>query len=281
MGENEQSERLERLRKFGDPRKTWKWNEGRPDYVKELGLTLEDVPTLVEMAREWLEDEDWPEDDSDLSLYGPIHAWRALAHLRAPETTGLLLEMLDPMDKRGDDWFLEEFADAWALIGPSALPSLRQYLHEECHEEFALICAGHGVCEIARKHPKVRIEAIGVLIELLAGYDENLPSLNAFLISYLLDLKAVEHAELIERAYASGNVDETVCGWWGKVRSELGVEGLGLAPDEPPRPKLSPSSWPFGTSSSELPGSNLDRQQRTALRKKRKRERQARKRSRY
>jgi hypothetical protein len=59
----------------------------------------------------------------------------------------------------------------------------------------------------------------------------------------LLNLKAVESAEIIERAFAADTVDETVVGDWGVARRELGVRGLGLIPEECParrRPMFAP-----------------------------------------
>jgi len=44
----------------------------------------------------------------------------------------------------------------------------------------------------------------------------------------------VANAELIERAYAAGKVDPTLRGFWGEIRDELGVPGLGLAPTDIP-----------------------------------------------
>jgi len=44
-----------RLERFGDPRKTWKWETGEVDYVAQLGLTAGDVPELPAMARKWAE----------------------------------------------------------------------------------------------------------------------------------------------------------------------------------------------------------------------------------
>jgi hypothetical protein len=70
-----------------------------------------------------------------------------------------------------------------------------------------------------------------MLTRQLAQNEPGVYSLNGFLIGYLADLKAVESAEVIERAYVAGVVDEMVCGYWAEIRKELGVEGLGLAPD--------------------------------------------------
>jgi len=40
------------LRQFGDPRKSWRWTTGEVDYVARLGLTGDDVPELLAVAKQ-------------------------------------------------------------------------------------------------------------------------------------------------------------------------------------------------------------------------------------
>ena len=55
------------------------------DYVREVGVTAEDVPALIEMAGEWMEDVegDYDElsDEEEAEVWLPLHAWRALGQL--------------------------------------------------------------------------------------------------------------------------------------------------------------------------------------------------------
>ena len=51
------------------------------------------------------------------------------------------------------------------------------------------------------------------------------PALNGSLVAYLLDLKAVEAADVMEQAFKAGDVDEMVAGGWPRVRRELGLAG--------------------------------------------------------
>jgi hypothetical protein len=46
-------------------------------------------------------------------------------------------------------------------------------------------------------------------------------------------MKAVESASLIERAYASGRVDETFCGDWNEAQYELGLKEQPPTKDKP------------------------------------------------
>ena len=219
-----------RLEHFGDPRKTWKWKTGEVDYVAQLGLTAADAPELLTIARQWMEPIEWPEDKKDMSGYAPVHAWRGLAQLRATEAIGLLLEMTDPLDTDQDDWYLEEFPYAFAWIGPASMAPLRDYLADDRHGVYPRISAAQGLKELAGRHEEVRDDVVKILCDALARFDQTDESLNAFIINGLLELKATDAAELIERAHAADCVDISVNGNWNTVRKELGVEGLGLVP---------------------------------------------------
>jgi hypothetical protein len=230
---------IDRLSRAGDPRDTWQWEQGDPDYVKQFGLGSEHIPSLIEIARQWTEDAERPEDDV---LYAPVHAWRALGQLRAVEAVEPLLAMQNAMDEQSPDWYLEEFHEVFGWIGPPAIPAIVAYMADRKNAEFPRGSAAHGLCEIAKRNPEVRDQVVEVLTRQLALHEMKVYSLNAFLIGHLTDLKAVESAEVIERAYAAGVVDEMVCGSWTSIRKELGVEGMGLVPDKEDAPygRLSP-----------------------------------------
>ena len=221
-----------RLERFGDPYGMWQWRTGEVDYVAALALTAADVPELLAIAQQWAEPFDWPEDENDVSGYAPIHAWRGLAQLRATEAICPLLEMMGPMDELNDDWYLDEFPHVFALIGLASTAPLRDYLLDERHGVSPRIAAAGGLKELARRHAQVRDDVVKMLCEALSKFEQSDEMFNGLLVADLLDLKAVEAAELIERAHAADRVDIMVCGCWDTVRKELGVEGLGLVPKE-------------------------------------------------
>lgn len=232
---------IERLTRKGDPRNTWRWHEGDPDYVAELALTQADVPSLVEIARKWGEDDDADKEES----WAPIHAWRAAAQLRVVEIVEPLLGMQNRLDEQGDDWYLEEFHDVFAMIGAAAIPPLSAYLADRDNSEYPRVSTANGLYKIGECHPETRQQIVEVLTAELAKYESGVYSLCGFLVGYLSNLGAVESAEVIERAFAAGVVDETVAGDWTTVREKLGVTGLGLVPDRPrPRPPSPPTSKP-------------------------------------
>jgi len=273
---------MDGLREFGDPRDSWHWKTGEVDYVAQLGLSEADVPELLAVAEQWAQDRDWPEDQDDMSPYAPIHAWRALAQLKATQVVGPLLKLLDLLDARGDDWYLHEFPNVFAWIGPVAAPALTDYLADPGHRDFPRSCAAHSLRELAKRYPSVRDEVIQILIDALSRFEDTDTTINAFIVGHLLDMKATEAAEMIERAHAADRVDTEINGTWYYVREAMGVKGLGLVPEHLSRPKPpwayqrvpSAAPAPLGT-----PASRNDRG-RERKRQERKRKRQNRKKNR-
>jgi len=273
------------LEGFGDPRKTWNWHEGTPDYVSLFSLTHEDVPQLLDLARYWAEREDWPDDKEDMTVYAPVHAWRALAQLKAVEAVSVLLEMTVALDHADDDWYLQEFPIAFGMIGAEAMPVLTDFLKDNRKSLYARICVAHGLCEIAQRHEHTRSHIVAILSQQLGQYDHNEETFNAFLICYLLDLRAVESAEVIERAFAADRVDTTIGGNWNDIRLELGVEGLGLVPEGLAGQRINLFNWEpsrFPSVPGQIPIRETNpRQQKKKLRQKRKVQRQNRRKARH
>jgi hypothetical protein len=253
---------LDRLFQMGEVEWGVEWQGTDPDYVHELGLTAEHVPDLVVIARKQVDLEDYPDEDSG---WAPVHAWRALGQLRAAGAVEPLLSMLTVLTETGDDYHMYDFPVVFGMIGPAAISALAAYLRNVEHPLYARITAADGLCNVGLRHPGARGEALGPLVEQLGRYPENRYELNGFLIVQLNRLKAVEAAELIERAFASNRVDKNICGSWGDIRDNLGVPGLGLVPDGPPRPAPTSTAW-----TPDQPLSPLARQRRHEKEKKEK-----------
>jgi hypothetical protein len=190
-----------------------------------------------------------------------------------------LLTLQTRLDKSGDEFHLYDFPVIFGMIGPPAIPALAAYLHNAENPLYERITAGDGLCSVGVRHPEARRESLAPLAEQLARFEQNEYELNGFLVAQLTRLKAVEAAETIERAFASNQVAEDISGYWGTVRRELGVEGLGLAPDEPPRPPETPPYW--GDSSAPGPPDHARQRERSKKEKaKRKQQEKAKKRNR-
>jgi hypothetical protein len=234
----------------------------------------------MDVMRSWLgEPGEGPVDipDEPPAVYVPIHAWRALSQMRPAEAVPVALKMLDRLEGLLDDAAFEAFAFIWAMIGEPAIQPLAAYMADASHPEHSRVCVAHGLCEVGQRDQARRDAAVERLAEALNRQETDVESLNGFLVSYLLDLKAVESAEAIERAYAADCVDLAITGNWARARAELGVEGLGLISEEQANRK---PVHPLARLPAALPGDlsgrlrcQDDRKQRRKPRKKERRNR--------
>jgi hypothetical protein len=199
---------------------------GRPDVGKPWmdyaakGIGREHIPALIRMM---LDERLMASDAHSSALWAGVHAWRALGELEAAEAAKPLVGLLDWIDEREDDWVLAEVPVVFGKIGRSAIPVLEVYLADRARPLFGRIAAAHALAEIGLGKPRARDECVAVLSAALERFAEADPALNAFLVSYLLDLEAVETADLIKRAYDAERIDVQVVGEWEDARVELGL----------------------------------------------------------
>lgn len=195
----------------------------------EFKFTAQDVPALVRMATDDRLRDEGPERES----WGPVHAWRALGQVGASEAVTPLTGLFKRIDEKDDDWVGEELPRVFGMIGASAIPALADYLADAQHGEYARISAAHSLSEIGQRHPDARAACVARLTRQLAHETGSDPALKGFVISYLLDLKAVESAAVMEKAFAAGLVDETIAGDWEDIQVALGLLKARLTPPKP------------------------------------------------
>jgi Protein of unknown function (DUF1186) len=205
---------------FGDCRDFREW----PNYL-DLGLGPEHVPELIEMATD--EELNWADSES-LEVWAPVHAWRALGQLRAVSAVEPLLRLFHELDD--SDWVGEELPQVYGMIGREAIPALARYLDDASHGLWPRVTAATSLERIAAGDPSARDECVSVLSRQLERFTENDPILNGFLISYLVTLRAVEAAPLMERAFAADRVDLSIPGDWEDVQVELGLKATRETP---------------------------------------------------
>lgn len=204
------------IRRNGEP-----W----PNYL-ELGYSKEHIPELVRMAT----DDDLNNADQDgLEVWAPLHAWRTLGQLRAVEAAKPLVRLFERF--QDDDWLPIELPKAFSLIGPASIPAIAEFMADRAIEEFCRISVPACLEEIAQDHPDHRDDCIGVLVRQLSLYSANGPTLNAFLVMSLANLKATEAIELIRKAFFADCVDLTVQGDTEDVEI---IMGLRTVRDTPP-----------------------------------------------
>lgn len=198
------------------------------DYVA-LGLSMNDVPPLIRMATDY-QLHGGPQDSP--IVWAPVHAWRALAQLRATEAIAELVELFRRADD-WDDWVSEDLPKALAQFGAAAIEPVTEFLANNSRGEWARTAAAKTLGEIGETHSELRQEVIARLsaqLEQFAGQSE---TLNAMLVAELWDLKAVEAMPVIERAFAAGRVDESVNGDVEDVQIHFGLKSVR---EHPPKP---------------------------------------------
>ena len=192
-----------------------------------MGLTASDVPELVRMAT----DESLNDADSDSpQVWAPVHAWRALGQLRAESAIEPLVGLFHLADDSDDDWIGQDMPKVMALMGPTALPALSACLQDAARGLWARIMACGCLGEVGARHPDARDECVAVFTRLLERFPENDVTLNAFLVSSMTQLNAVESAPVMERAFAENAVDISLLGDWEDVQIELGLLQSRLSP---------------------------------------------------
>lgn len=205
---------VDKLLAFGDCRELREW----PNYL-ELGLGQEHVSDLIRMAT----DEALNTAASDsLEVWAPIHALRALGQLRAEAAIQPIIGLFDRTEA-SDNYAVTGFSGALGMIGPAAIPALAAFIADPAHNMYARSYAGDSLAAIGKRHPAARDECIRSIVAGMQDFEKNQPELNGFLLVNLLDLKAVEAAPAIERAFAAGCVDETIAGDWEDIQIDLGL----------------------------------------------------------
>jgi hypothetical protein len=199
---------------LGKPKELKAW----PDYLKS-GFTQEHIPDLNRMVVDW--ELHWDESDDEL-YWAPVHAWRVLGQLQAEEAAESLILLLGFLDEYDSDWIGEEVPEVFGMIGPGTIPQLKKFLNEGGDKLWGRVSAAHSLEVIGNKYYRAKVNCITILTEQLKEFYENDETLNAFLISYLIDLKGTEALPVIEEAYESEMVDLLVCGDWEDVQIEFG-----------------------------------------------------------
>ena len=198
------------------------------DYAA-LGISPKDVPELIRMATDQ-ELHNGPQNS--LVVWSPVHAWRALAQLRAVEAIEPLVGLFPRADD-GDDWVSDDLPNALAQFGAATLDPITDFLRNAGHGDWSRAAAARTIGLVVETHPELRADGIARLSAQLDRFAEQSETLNAFLILPLWDLRAVEAMPVIERAFASRRVDESVQGDVEDVKIQFGLK---TQREHPPKP---------------------------------------------
>lgn len=269
------TESVSNLLRLGRPESPWQ------DYAA-LGIRREDVPQLIRLVQDdtlrYLPlPAGMPEDAELPEWYAQIHAWRALAQLRAEEAIPAILGILPQIDYEDDDWLSSDAHLVFGTIGIPAIEPLAKYLADEENPLYARSTTASALAEIGKAHPESRERCIRAIADVLEKYESNDEGLNGFLIGDLVDLKAVEQMDLIRRAFEAGAVDEFIQGDVEDVQIQLGLLEKRITPERPWRiDRLAPEIDDFAPSVSrahkaEKKEKNKRKQEKKSRKKNRKR----------
>ncbi len=207
---------VSKLITLGDIRGQTQW----PDYLA-LGLGPSHISDLIRLVQD--EELHWADTDS-AEVWSALHAWRALALLQAEDAAEPLVELFARIDEYGDDWVGEDLPQAFGILGPVAIPALRDYLADPSHGLWARVAASDSLQKIAAQHPHTRDDVIAILAGQLEHFEVQDRTFNASIVRGLVcDLKAVNAAPIIEKAYTTDRVDISVVGDWEDAQVNMGL----------------------------------------------------------
>lgn len=223
MGNN-YSPLVSSLLTYGDCRELRQW----PDYLT-LGFRQEHIPELIEMATDEKLNKGNPKS---LAVWGPVHAWRTLAQLKAEEAIEPLITLLRMFDSDNDDFVGEELPIVFGMIGKKAIPALEKYILDDSNGLFDQIAAVHGLERIATNNPECREKCLSIFNSKLQSCKSNDPTLNAFLVLYLTELNATESIDVIRQAFEAESVDLSILGDFEDVEISLGLKKNRITPSK-------------------------------------------------
>ncbi len=282
-------EPVRQLIKLGDVRGEKK----RIDYLA-LGLGPDHVPALSRMI---LDKDLWWSEEDEAEVWSAVHAWRALAQIRSEHAIEALVELMARVDAYNDDWTHSELPDVFAAHGLVTLPFLIAFIADDSQGVWARVTAINSIKKTVRTHPEAQEECVFALTKQLKHFSRQDNTLNACLLDVLVEWKAVDAAEIMERAFKSNAIDLTMRGDWEDVQIELGLLEKRITPRRNYIREMmfgAPDPAPVQIPSATLPRSKrrpsdetdvqdqvqVERQSRTAAKKKRKQQKKARRKQR-
>jgi hypothetical protein len=194
------------------------------NYLK-MGFTREHIPDLIRLVEDKeLRNLPWDEKGNvPPQVYAQVHAWRALAQLGAVAAIPSFIALLHYIDDDDDDYIGEEIPVMLGKLGAPAIHPCREYLADSSHSTFARVAAGYALSEVGKQHPETRDACIQALISTLQDYQNDDETVNAFSLSYLAELRAVEAAPLAEEIFKAGRAEIEVAGDYEDYQIRVGL----------------------------------------------------------
>lgn len=175
------------------------------DAVRTLGPVV--APALIGMATDRSLHE---ADQESPEIWAPLHAIRLLGEMGTAEAIDPLLALLTDDQHGVDDWLDEVLLEYFSKIGRPAVLPLRTVLFGHSADTAAQSIVIDALVKMAQAHLDLRDEVVATLTARLDPAESRAPedeTVNAFVISALLDLQAAEARPAILQAFDDDRVD--------------------------------------------------------------------------
>jgi hypothetical protein len=134
-----------------------------------------------------------------------------------------MIQLMRGIDDDESDWLMDDLPRALGQLGEAALDPLEKLLLDETAGVWTRSRTAGLIGEIAEKLPAHRARAVEALAKQLQKFKTAPPIINSGVVAALVELKAVEKADLIRSACVYGTVEEDYVGTWEQIREELGL----------------------------------------------------------
>lgn len=212
--------------------------ERKFDYAG-MGITEAHIPELVEAVCD-------PAfaycQEGDAYAWAGVHPLLALeAFPRIPVGAAkALIGQLTRIDDEDDDWCSNHGPRILGKIGADAIPLLLKFIDDPVGDGvpfdedaaferqdrylYARVAALDALQQTGENFPECRGRCVQSLVALLMRHARQSRVFNAFIVSKLVDLKAIQAAGLIGEAFRADHVDPSVVGDLEDVRIALGLQ---------------------------------------------------------
>ena len=216
---------------YGEPEEIYSYEERKewPDYVKKFSLSLDDVPNLIRILYDPVIKN---ARSTEPAIWANIHALRAIGQLGAIDAIDDLIRYLDYCDDKDTSyWIIEEIPIVFSKIGKLCIEPLSNYINNMTKGNYGISTAATSLSHIAKSNSEFRIQCIEIITNRLKKYNDNEDELNALLICELIELKATESLDVIQKAFEANAVEDWVVGDLEEVEIQLMVRQTRTTPE--------------------------------------------------
>lgn len=181
---------VSKLFELGEPKEeTWR------NYRKTFDLADEHIPELIRVLETFAFEESEGRDG-----FAHLHAWRALAQLKAQQA---IAPVLKRFRDDADQFVHEDFTKVFTLFGPASIPGLRDLMAGPYVLSLRGVAA-RTLFEMGSRDRDAAPQCVEMLMEQLRGYRRNPRPLNTDLITALRKLKVFQAQTLIDEVESAG-----------------------------------------------------------------------------